>query len=292
MARIGIADTTFARYDMGRCAEETMKAADASVEIVRYTVPGIKDLPVACKILLEDERCDLVVAVGMPGSKPIDKQCAHEASMGIQQVQLLTNKHVLEVFVHEDEGTDDAKLEKIFKDRVVKHALNAIALLKGKDALTKNAGKGKRQGYEDIGQLQAGKQPVIAIVVSLFNHEITGQMRKHAESQILNDQCVVGPVIEVPGAFDMPLAVQRLLEQRQVDGVVTLGAIIQGDTDHDGVIAYTLAAKLSELSLRYNKPVALGVTGPKITYEQAVKRIQEYATRAVDTVVSMLKVLP
>lgn len=38
---------------------------------------GIKDLPIASKKLLEESECDIVMALGMPGSKPIDKQCAH-----------------------------------------------------------------------------------------------------------------------------------------------------------------------------------------------------------------------
>ncbi|MFH1848878.1 MAG: riboflavin synthase [archaeon] len=150
--RIGIADTTFARYDMGALAEETI-ADNSEHSVRRYTVPGIKDLPVAAKRLIDESRCDIVVALGMPGPKPIDKQCAHEASAGIIQVQLMTNIHVLEVFVHEDEAEDDGELVSIVKDRTVKHALNAIALLKGGRGLRAKAGSGARQGKPDVMQL-------------------------------------------------------------------------------------------------------------------------------------------
>jgi len=151
---IGIADTMFARYDMAGLAEKTIKEHAPGMKIVRYTVPGVKDLPVACKRLFERYECDIVIALGMAGAKPVDKQCAHEASTGIIKVQLLENKHILEVFVHEDEAENDKDLLKIFKNRTAKHSLNAIALLKGKDELRPWAGKGIRQGSEDAGPIK------------------------------------------------------------------------------------------------------------------------------------------
>src|SRR3990167_7387966 len=110
--RIGIADTTFARVDMAAFVIDTIKK-NSDAKIVRYTVPGFKDLPVACKKLIEEDKCDIVIALGMAGPKPIDKQCAHEAALGLQQVQLLTHKHILEVFVHMDEAKNDKDLKEI-----------------------------------------------------------------------------------------------------------------------------------------------------------------------------------
>ncbi len=101
MHKVGIADTTFSRINMGKIAIDELKKG-ASVEIERYTVPGVKDLPVACKILIEEKGCNIVMALGMPGREAIDKMCAHEASQGIIQAQLMTNRHIIEVFVHED----------------------------------------------------------------------------------------------------------------------------------------------------------------------------------------------
>lgn len=148
MAKIGIADTTFARVDMAKFVIDVIKKK-SNAKIERYTVPGFKDLPVACKKLIEEHKCDIVIALGMAGKMPIDKQCAHEASMGLQQVQLMTNKHVLEVFVHMDEAKTEKELYEIAKNRSGKHAVNALALLKGKTALAKYAGMGKRQGKKD-----------------------------------------------------------------------------------------------------------------------------------------------
>ena len=153
MKRIGVADTTFARFDMGGAAINELKNLGTGFKIERYTVPGIKDLPVACKKLLEENQCDIVMALGMPGPKPIDKQCAHEASMGLIQVQLLTNKHIIEVFVHEDEAEDDKELKWLADRRSREHAENAYNLLFKPDLMTKKAGKGLREGFEDAGQI-------------------------------------------------------------------------------------------------------------------------------------------
>ena len=49
----------------------------------------------------------------MPGSQPIDKQCAHEVSTGLIQAQLLTNTHIIEVFVYEDEVVTDKELARL-----------------------------------------------------------------------------------------------------------------------------------------------------------------------------------
>ena len=154
MKKIGIADTSFARYDMGKSAIDELKSNSTGFKIIRYTVPGIKDLPVACKKLFDEQNCDIVIALGMPGGKPIDKQCAHEASTGLIQTQLMTNKHIIEVFVHEDEAKDEKELAWLADQRSREHAINCLDLLFNPDKLQKNAGKGLRQGYEDAGPIK------------------------------------------------------------------------------------------------------------------------------------------
>jgi len=155
MKKIGVADTTFARYDMAKAAISELKSNDTGFKIIRYTVPGIKDLPVACKKLFDEQGCDIVIALGMPGPKPIDKQCAHEASLGLTQTQLMCNKHIIEVFVHEDEAKDEKELAGLADKRAREHALNTLNLLFHPQRLTKNTGKGLREGFEDAGPLKS-----------------------------------------------------------------------------------------------------------------------------------------
>ncbi|MDR2866732.1 MAG: riboflavin synthase [Methanomassiliicoccaceae archaeon] len=151
MRIIGVADTTFARCDMGASAMDELKRTGTGFKVIRYTVPGMKDLPVACKILIEKHNCDIVIALGMPGPKDKDKICAHEASQGLIQAQLMTNTHIIEVFVHEDEASDDRTLAFLADRRAREHALNVYNILFHPDRLTKNAGKGLRQGFDDVG---------------------------------------------------------------------------------------------------------------------------------------------
>ncbi len=144
----------FARVDMFKIAKKALDdSMEPGIKIERYTVPGVKDIPVACKKLLEEKGCDICMALGMPGNKPIDKTCAHEASQGLIQTQLQTNKHIIEVFVYLDEGKDEKELYEITKKRTYDHTINAISLLKG-NSLQKLAGKGIRQGKENIGALR------------------------------------------------------------------------------------------------------------------------------------------
>ena len=153
MPTIGIVDTTFARFDMGRAAIDEIQQ-NVSATIKRATVPGVKDLPVASKKLIEEEGCDIIIALGMPGAQEKDKVCAHEASTGLIQAQLMTNTHIIEVFVHEDEAKDERELAFLMESRAREHALNTIQLLFKPEQLTKQAGTGQRQGFEDVGQVR------------------------------------------------------------------------------------------------------------------------------------------
>jgi riboflavin synthase len=152
MATIGIVDTTFARFDMGSVALDEINK-NASARTVRITVPGIKDLPVASKKLLEEQGCDIVIALGMPGSAEKDKMCANQASQGLIQAQLMTNKHIIEVFVHEDEAENEKELAHLMENRAREHAVNVVKLLYKPKKLIKEAGTGQRQGFEDVGPL-------------------------------------------------------------------------------------------------------------------------------------------
>jgi riboflavin synthase len=154
MKRIGVADTTFARVDMGAIAIDELKKLGTGFKIERYTVPGVKDLPVACKKLFSERQCDLVMALGMPGGQEIDKVCAHEASTALIHVQLMAEKHIIEVFVHEDEAKDAKELAFLAEQRTREHAANAYSLLFKPEELTRKAGTGQRQGFKDAGPIR------------------------------------------------------------------------------------------------------------------------------------------
>jgi riboflavin synthase len=150
--RIGVVDTMFARVDMFPEVLRAFRDVGWNPEISRVTVPGFKDSAVEAKKLLESG-CDIVITLSMAGRAPIDKQCAHEASTAFQQAMLMTSKHIVDVMVFEDESDDPRELELVARNRAYKHAINAYWLLNRPDELTRRAGTGERQGFENAGPL-------------------------------------------------------------------------------------------------------------------------------------------
>ncbi len=124
----------------------------------------------------------------------------------------------------------------------------------------------------------------IAIIVSEFNNKITSRMHQVALEKAKELKLNVKFECEVPGIFDMPLIIDKLLQKKNIDGVVTLGAVIKGKTKHDEVIANSTANRISELSIKYQKPVSLGISGPGMAERQAYARIRPVAERAVEAV--------
>lgn len=152
MVKLGVVDTTFSRVNMGKIAVETIRREDPDAEIIRYTVPGIKDLP-AGALKLFDQGCDGVITLGWVGKTKLDKYSYLATSIGLIQTQVTTHKHIIDVTIHEDE-VDEEKLYSLAKDRATKHAINLVRLVKyGGNALTQEAGKGLRQGYNNAGSI-------------------------------------------------------------------------------------------------------------------------------------------
>jgi 6,7-dimethyl-8-ribityllumazine synthase len=137
--------------------------------------------------------------------------------------------------------------------------------------------KGKEKPSEEIR---------IGIVVSEFNYDVTMMMLERAKEHAVFLGAQVVKVITVPGVFDMGLAIKKLLQSIGVDGVVALGAVIEGETEHDELVIQHAARKIIDLSIQYDKPVSLGITGPGMTRLQAEERI-ERAKMAVESVVKM-----
>lgn len=289
--KIGIVDTMFARVNMGEMAIDEIKKNYPDVEIERRTVPGVKDLPVECKKLL-DEGCDSCMALGMVGGAPVDVVCAHEASLGIQQAKLLTGKHIIEVFVHENEAWSDREFHSICENRTRKHAHNAILLVKDPQKLVELAGKGVRQGKENEGPVELGERATrIGIVISTFNREITDSMLEKAKGTALKEGAEIVKIIPVRGSFEIPLAAKKLLMDKSVDCIAVLGAVIKGDTAHDEVIVKTVANRISELAMEYRKPVGFGIIGHDADWDAADERAELYAERAVKAAVEFSEVL-
>ena len=122
----------------------------------------------------------------------------------------------------------------------------------------------------------------IAIVVSEFNSEITCKMLDVAVDKAKDLKLNIKYICKVPGVFDMPIVIDSLLKKKEIDAVVTLGAVIKGQTKHDELITNVTVKAITDLSIKYQKPVTLGITGPGMSDRQAQARIRPVAERAVE----------
>lgn len=129
----------------------------------------------------------------------------------------------------------------------------------------------------------------LAIIVGAFDESLTGEMEKSAVKTAKKNGWTVKKIIKVPGSFDIPLALKKMLKQRDIDAAAVLGAIVKGETKHDEVIGFALAKTIHELELQYNKPVGFGIIGPGVTWKQAKARAADYGERAVEAAIALSK---
>jgi len=128
----------------------------------------------------------------------------------------------------------------------------------------------------------------LGIVVSEYNYDITMMMLERAKEHAEFLGANVRYVVKAPGAFDIPLLVRKLLEREDVDAVVTLGAVIEGETEHDEIVMQNAARKIEDLSVEFGKPVTLGISGPGESRLQAEARIEK-ARDAVEAAIKLVK---
>ncbi|MCJ2513310.1 MAG: 6,7-dimethyl-8-ribityllumazine synthase [Candidatus Thermoplasmatota archaeon] len=126
----------------------------------------------------------------------------------------------------------------------------------------------------------------IGAVVSEFNYDITMMMLERAKEHAQFLGAEITKIVKVPGVFDMGLAIKKLLEKKEIDGVVALGAVIEGETEHDDIVIQHASRKIADLAIEFSKPVGLGISGPGMSRLQAQARI-ERAKGAVETVVKL-----
>lgn len=113
----------------------------------------------------------------------------------------------------------------------------------------------------------------IALVIAEWNINITGALRDGAIKTLLNNGVIENDIIVkyVPGSFELSTGAQFLCEDKNIDAVICLGCVIQGETRHFDFICDAVANGITNVSLKYNKPVIFGVLTPN-TLQQAQDR--------------------
>jgi len=123
------------------------------------------------------------------------------------------------------------------------------------------------------GNLQVNKKKKIAIINARFNHFITDRLVEGAEDAYVRHGGNAKDVdlILVPGAFEIPFALDKALASGKYDGVCCLGAVIRGATPHFDYVSAEATKGVASMALKYSKPVTFGVLTVD-SIEQAIER--------------------
>ncbi|MDL5363709.1 6,7-dimethyl-8-ribityllumazine synthase [Halalkalicoccus sp. NIPERK01] len=130
----------------------------------------------------------------------------------------------------------------------------------------------------------------LGLVVAQFNRSVTEEMAETARDAAEERGAEVAETLRVPGAYDSPLAADRLARREGIDAVAVVGAIVTGDTEHDRVIAQSAADALTRVSLDRDLPVTFGVSGPGMSGAEARERVGKGA-EAVDAAIDLVEEL-
>lgn len=101
----------------------------------------------------------------------------------------------------------------------------------------------------------------VGIAVSQYNKDITDKMLVSCREELVERGVLLKNIraFDVPGAFELPLACQKMADTKNFDAVIALGLVIQGETPHFDFIAFEASHGIMEVSLKYNLPVVFGV---------------------------------
>lgn len=133
----------------------------------------------------------------------------------------------------------------------------------------------------------------IAIVVAEWNEEITESLYEGAVSGLITGGVSNKNIIRlnVPGSFELSLGAQRVAVQKDVAAVICLGCVIQGDTPHFDYICQAVTYGITEVNLKFNKPVVFGVLttlNKKQALERAGGKLGNKGEEAAHTALAML----
>lgn len=145
----------------------------------------------------------------------------------------------------------------------------------------------------DISTIPNGADFRIGIVVSEWNSSITFNLLKGAKETLLKHGVKEDNIFVhlTPGSFELPLGAQFLLENSNIDGVIALGSVIQGETKHFDFVCNGVAQGVKDVSLKYNKPVIFGVLTDN-TMQQAEDRSGgRHGNKGIECAVACLKMI-
>jgi 6,7-dimethyl-8-ribityllumazine synthase len=131
------------------------------------------------------------------------------------------------------------------------------------------------------------------IVVSEWNANITDNLLKGAYKALIDNGVLPANIIvkHTPGAYELPLAAQLLIENTKVDGVVAIGSVIQGETKHFDYVCEAVSQGIKDVNLKYGKPVAFCVLTDS-TMQQGIDRSGgKHGNKGIECAVAAIKMV-
>ena len=129
----------------------------------------------------------------------------------------------------------------------------------------------------------------IAAVCGSFHKEEIQRMLEYAKNEANINGAEISKIIWVPGSMEVPLALNRLLEDSEVDAAIALGIIERGETQHGLVMGQAVTRSIIELQIKFDKSIGLGIIGPGAKKHHIEPRLEPHARSAVDAVIKMSK---
>lgn len=128
----------------------------------------------------------------------------------------------------------------------------------------------------------------VAIVAGSYHKDKVEKMVEIVKSLSSENNLLVEETCWVPGSMEIPLQIKRILLRESIEGVVVLGIIEKGETDHGLVMGQAVTKSIIDLQLLSMKPIGFGIIGPGAEEDQIDKRVDAHAKQAVLAVAEML----
>ena len=129
----------------------------------------------------------------------------------------------------------------------------------------------------------------IGIVCGSYHKSEVERMLEWSSDEAVKLNLIVGDVLWVPGAMEVPLALDRLLSRDDIEGAACLGIIEKGQTQHGLAMGQAVIKSIIELQLVHEKPVGLGIIGPGAEPAHIEPRLEPHARASIAAVASMLE---
>ena len=156
------------------------------------------------------------------------------------------------------------------------------------------ASEGKNLSHYDESKVPSASRMVIGIVVSEWNREITDSLKEGAYRTLLNNGALPENIIVkyVPGSFELSLGASLLFEfNEEIDAVICLGSVIQGETRHFEFVCQACAQGVKDVALKYNKPAIFGVLTDD-TMQQAIDRSGgKHGNKGIECAIAAIKMV-